>query len=139
MEGVDDEAELDSLDELVASAAAMSVTFEQVIALQQSGDAEGARQALEAASPAIGAFGIAVSEASADEHEEIPALQARADRTADQAFWLLVVSGALGAAVAVAASVLIARSILKVKCIVGFCVNRSVIGYCSGRGCFCEM
>ena len=113
VKGVDDEAEIERLNELVAEADALSDTFEQVIALRQRGDAEGARQFLEAAAPDIRMFGLLIGEAVQEEGDEIPPLKSRADRTAELAFWLLILSGGAGAALGLAASVLIARSILK--------------------------
>ena len=107
------ETEVERLDELVAGAAALSDTFEQVIALQQSGEQESARQLLEAAAAEITAFELLITEAAQEERGEIPALQSQADRTADLVFWLLVVFGAGGATLGLAASVFIARSILK--------------------------
>jgi PAS domain-containing protein len=110
---VDDEAEVERLDDLITSTATISETFEQVIALQLSGDAEGARQTLEAAAPELTVFGIEVAEAAEEERDEIPILQSSANRTADQAFWLLVVSGVIGGTLGLAISVLIARSVLR--------------------------
>jgi diguanylate cyclase (GGDEF)-like protein/PAS domain S-box-containing protein len=102
-----------TMDELAAGADALSATFEEVIVLQQSGDAEGARQTLEAATAEITAFGIRVGETAELERTEIPVLRSRVERTAALAFWLLVLSGVGGAVIALAASALIARSILK--------------------------
>ena len=111
--GVDDHVEIERLGKLAPAAAVMSETFEQVIALRRSGDQEGARQVLEDAAAEIIAFELVVAEAADEERGEIPALQSQADRAANLVFWLLVLSGASGITMGLAASTLIARSILK--------------------------
>lgn len=107
------EADVARLDEITAGAAFVSETSEQVIALRQSGDVQGARAALEAAAPRITQFGMEISEVAEQERLEVPALRSQADRTGDLAFWLLVISGVIGAALGLAASALVTRSILR--------------------------
>ena len=107
------EADAGNLDEIVAGALFLSEASEQVIALRQGGDVEEARAALEEASPRIAEFGIVISEVAEQQRQEVPAFRSRADRTADLAFRLLIISGAGGVILGLVASVFIARSILK--------------------------
>ncbi len=108
-----DEDEISAVKEITAGAAFLSETFEQVIALRQSGDAEGARAVREAASPVRHQFGTELTTATEFEFSEVSALRRQVDRAADLAFWLLIGSGAIGIALGLAAALFIARSILR--------------------------
>ena len=108
-----DEDEIATLKEAVAGADFLSETAEQVIALRQSGDMQGARGVLDAASPRIGRFGIVISGAAEFEAAEVAELRADAGRTGDLALLFLVISGVIGTSLALAASTFIARSILR--------------------------
>lgn len=105
--------EVERLDELIAGTVSVTEAFDRVIDLQRNGDAEGARASLEASVPEINAFGFALGESAQLERNEIPALQRGAAETAAVVFWLLVASGAVGSAIAIATAVAVARSILK--------------------------
>lgn len=72
MRGDDDE--IATLQELSAGAAVLSEVSEQVITLRQSGDLQGARTALDAASPAIGLCSIGLTGAVDFEREEVATL-----------------------------------------------------------------
>ena len=114
MRGIeDDEDEIARLDEIIAGAAFLSETFEQVIALRQSGDVEGARAVREAATTRRAQFGTEITTATEFERLEVSDLRGQADRAGDLAFWLLVVFGAVGTALGLAAAFFIARSILR--------------------------
>ena len=84
----------------------------QVIALRQAGDAEGAAAALEELVPVFYEFRQQLEDATALELQEVVRLRSKADAAGELALWLLIISGAVGAAVAVGASVIIARSII---------------------------
>lgn len=111
--GGHEEEELATLGQIVAGLAAFSETSEEVIVRRQSGNLEGARAAREAAAPQIEQFLMQFDGAVERERQEVAALERRADRTGDLAFWLLVISGAVGTALGLATSALIAHSILK--------------------------
>ena len=111
MRGDDDE--IATLQELSAGAAVLSEVSEQVITLRQSGDLQGARTALDAASPAIGQCSIGLTGAVDFEREEVATLRSQANRAGHLALWLLLSSGLIEAALALAIAVLIARSILR--------------------------
>ncbi len=86
---------------------------EMVIALQQSGDAKGAAAALEMAVAPFREYEDKLEAAAQIELAKVSHLRSEADKTGQVAFLLLLVSGAAGGALGLAASVLIARSIIK--------------------------
>jgi diguanylate cyclase (GGDEF)-like protein len=86
---------------------------EQLIAMSQAGERELAVTGMQAQTPKYMQWLGGLTRAVDSEQEQVSALKSRADRAGDLAFWLLVVSGAAGAGIAVAASVIIARSIVK--------------------------
>ena len=102
-----------TLDQIAADASFLPELVDRTIALRRSGDSQGATAALQAALPRMLQLELRFDAAVAVEREEAAALQSRADRAGDASFWLLVGSGTLGGLVGLAASVLIARSILK--------------------------
>lgn len=107
------QAEAQDLYELEATAASLSEGTQTMIALGLSGQTEEALDLLSDAAAPYRVWILQLEEAISYQQEQVAALQSRADRTGELAFWLLVVSGALGGTVALVASVLIARSILK--------------------------
>src|SRR3970282_415485 len=84
----------------------------EVIALRQAGDAEGAAAGLEKLVPVFYEFRRQLEDATALELEGVASLPSQRDAAGELALWLLIISGAVGAAVAVGASVIIARSII---------------------------
>ena len=84
----------------------------QVIALRQAGDAEGSAAAIEKLVPVFYEFRLQLEDATALEIQEVSSLRTKADAAGELALWLLIISGAAGAALALAASILIARSII---------------------------
>ncbi|MDO8611544.1 MAG: diguanylate cyclase, partial [Dehalococcoidia bacterium] len=84
----------------------------QVIALRQAGDAEGAAAGLEELVPVFYEFRRQLEDATALEIQEVSNLRSKADAAGERALWLLIISGAIGAVVGLAASILIARSII---------------------------
>ena len=84
----------------------------RVIALRQAGDVEGAAAALEELVPVFYDFRQKLEDATALELQEVARLRSKADAAGQLALWLLIISGAVGALVAVGASVIIARSII---------------------------
>ena len=105
--------EIASLDEITARAASLSKIAELVIALRQSGDAEGATAVLGAAVPSLEETRLEIDRAIEFERQEVAALRGRADRAGDIAFWFAVIGGSAGAVLALAVAALIARSILR--------------------------
>ncbi|MCH8161083.1 MAG: EAL domain-containing protein [Chloroflexi bacterium] len=111
--GDDDGAELTELDEITAGAALLQGTSEEVISLMRGGDVEGARANMEATVPDRMALGVQLSEATDLERLQLSLMRSQADRSAELAVWTLIAFGALASATGVAASILIARSMLK--------------------------
>lgn len=86
---------------------------EQIIALRQNGSAQEAAAALEGAVFPFRLFEDSLREAAATEAEGLADLRDRADRAGDIALWLLVISGAVGGVLGLAAAAFITRSIIK--------------------------
>ncbi len=84
----------------------------QVVALRQDGDVQGAAAALEELVPVFYEFRRQLEDATALEIQEVSSLRSKADAAGQRALWLLIISGAFGAFVGLAASILIARSII---------------------------
>src|SRR3990172_7404028 len=102
-----------AINQLLAEPASLSEGWDGSIALRKAGDTQGAVAAITSTMPALRQLGERVDEIIAAENQEVAALRARADTTGRLAFWLLVVSGAAGVVLGVAASLFIARSILR--------------------------
>jgi diguanylate cyclase (GGDEF)-like protein/PAS domain S-box-containing protein len=107
------EEELARLDEVGAGIAVLAAAAEDVIALQESGDAIGARAAIEAAALQIRDLGTQLTDAVDFERSELPPLESEADRTGDLALVLLVVSGAASVGLVLAMVIVVIQSILK--------------------------
>ncbi|MDO8614754.1 MAG: EAL domain-containing protein [Dehalococcoidia bacterium] len=86
---------------------------EQVITLRQRGDARGAAAVIAVAAPSLLSAKLEFDTFIEEERGELDDIRAQANQTGDAAFWFAVLGGAAGAIVAAAASVLIARSILR--------------------------
>ncbi|MCH8346380.1 MAG: PAS domain S-box protein, partial [Chloroflexi bacterium] len=108
-----DEREIANLDEIIVGTTFFSETAEQVIALRQSGDVQGAAATLEAAMPQLQQSAIETDQAVELERQEVAALRSQADRTSDLALWFAIIAGVMGAVLGVASSVFIARSIMR--------------------------
>ncbi len=100
------------LGQVIAGAASALESFEQVISLRQSGDIQGATAALAGTLPSLQQVQAEFDGLAEMERQEVAELRAQADRTGDLVLWLLVASGATGAILGLAASALVARSIL---------------------------
>jgi len=85
----------------------------EMVALAQAGDVEAATTMLEATAPGYNEWVLQLTAAVKYEQQQASTLKSRADRAGDLAFWLLVISGAIGASFGLVASIFIARSILK--------------------------
>ena len=109
--GDDDDVAI--LKEVEAGTALLFETWEEVITLRQSGDVQGATATLQGTLFQLQQIGGEFGELAEGERQGATTLQSRADRTADLAFWLLIISGVIGAALGLAASAFIARSILR--------------------------
>ncbi len=85
----------------------------EMVSLVKAGEVDAAAAMLEATAPGYSEWVLQLTSAVKYEQEQASALKSQADRAGDLAFWLLVISGATGASFGLAASVFIARSILK--------------------------
>jgi diguanylate cyclase (GGDEF)-like protein len=101
------------LEELDETGIELHDGTEQLIAMAQAGQREQAVTGMQAQTPKYMQWLGGLTRAVDSEQEQVSALKSRADRAGDLAFWLLVISGASGAGIALGASVIIARSILK--------------------------
>ena len=108
-----DREQLASIDELLGQARSLLPTFEQLIALGQSGDVEGATATLVAARPQIDEMRFELDRLVEAELQEMQILRDRAHRAGDLAFWELVGLGLTGAVLALAVSAAVARSVLE--------------------------
>jgi len=100
------------LTDIAVTGASLSRGASEVIALRQAGDAEGSAAAIEKLVPVFYNFRVQLEEATALEIQEVANLRSKADQAGAIALWLLIISGAAGAFIGLAASILIARSII---------------------------
>ena len=101
------------LKQIQQELAELRVGTANMISLMQSGQQKEALVAIEAAGPPYQLWTIQITNAIKSEQDQVRALRKSADRAGDLAFWLLVMSGIAGAALAVVVSILIARSIIR--------------------------
>jgi diguanylate cyclase (GGDEF)-like protein len=106
----DDLARLQAID---TTGDGLTASLERVVALRANGDVGGAMSTLTAMVEPFRAFRADLRAAADDELAEVATVQADVHRTGDLAFWLLVISGVAGSAVAAAVAILIARSIVR--------------------------
>ncbi|MEE8347922.1 MAG: EAL domain-containing protein [Dehalococcoidia bacterium] len=99
--------------QISAEADSLVAGVEMIIALQQSGDTQAAASGLEVAVLPFREFEEKLETAAEVELQKVSALRSQADRTGGLALWLLIISGATGAALGLAISVIVARSIIK--------------------------
>lgn len=85
----------------------------EMLRLMKDGKQQEAMLLIQQTAPPYQMWVVQVNTAIESEQLEVAALRKNADHAGNLAFWLLVISGALGAGIGLAASVLIARSILK--------------------------
>jgi diguanylate cyclase (GGDEF)-like protein len=102
-----------NLEDMSKTGTELHDNTERLIALSQAGERQQAISGMEAVTPRYMQWVLGLTQAVSSEQEQASALKSRADRAGDLAFWLLVISGATGASFGLAASVFIARSILK--------------------------
>jgi diguanylate cyclase (GGDEF)-like protein/PAS domain S-box-containing protein len=107
------EGDVAKASQLMARAAMATESAEQIIALRQSGDVQGASEAIAAAAPQMRRASAELEQSISQETQEAATLLSRAERAGDLAFWLLVAAGVIGAILGLAVSVLIGRSILR--------------------------
>src|SRR3970282_1711667 len=100
------------ITDIAVTGASLSRGASEVIALRQAGDAEGAAAAIEEIVPVFYEFRIGLEDATARELQEVASLRSKADAAGELALWLLIISGAVGAFIGLAASILIARSLI---------------------------
>ena len=103
-------ARIDHTEQEVAS---LSTILQEAVAFRRGGDTEQAEAALVAALPRIDHLRLEIESIADHERREVTERKEQADRMGALAFWLLVISGVLGTATGAAASVLIARSVLR--------------------------
>ncbi|MBI2914194.1 MAG: PAS domain S-box protein [Chloroflexi bacterium] len=108
-----EEEDVAKLDEISLNAADITDVWQRAVVLRKSGDVQGAMAALNATIPRLQQLGAAFDAVDQSEAERAAALQRRANTTADAALWLLLISGVAGIALGVAASFVVARSILR--------------------------
>jgi diguanylate cyclase (GGDEF)-like protein len=101
------------LDELVATGNYFHDVAYSIIELRQSGQPEEAAARMQQETPGYQEWILKLGEATRAEQHQVTSLKSRADKAGDLAFWLLVLSGAIGAGIGLATSALIARSIIK--------------------------
>lgn len=97
---------------IAVGGAGMAQGAGRVIALRQNGDVQGASAEMEKIVPVFRGFRLQLEDATALELQEVARLRTKADAAGDLALWLLIISGAIGAFIGLAASILIARSII---------------------------
>ena len=96
--------------EMATEGAGLNEGAAQIIALRLRGDVQGAAAALEEASPAFEELNLGIAQITAQELQEVDALQGKADTASDRGRWSLIVAVAAGATLGFATVVLIARS-----------------------------
>jgi diguanylate cyclase (GGDEF)-like protein len=102
-----------NLEELYKVRGELTKSTEDLIALAQAGEQGRAMTGLETVTPKYMQWVLGLTQAVNSEQEQASALKSRAEQTGDLAFWLLVISGTVGASFGLAASLFVARSILK--------------------------
>jgi len=101
------------LRELLTVSASLMDTWSRSVELRRAGDVQGAIGLAESTAPGARQLGAGIDAEIEAERVEVEAIRAEANDTGKLAFWLLVVSGAVGAILGVAASIFIVRSILR--------------------------
>lgn len=102
-----------SADELLGSAAVIFDEWRDIIALRGAGDTQGATAALTSSLGPMAAAGLKFDQLAQAERQEVVDLRGRVDSIDRLGFWSLLISGGVGAALGLAVSVAIARSILR--------------------------
>ena len=110
MTGAISEGGVADLSEIAADGGRLADSLGQVIALRQAGDVQGAVAAVEQITPAFETATTQLEEAVTLELQEVSNLQSSADKADDAASWLLIASIAWGAALGVAVTAVVARS-----------------------------
>ena len=110
MTGAISEGGVSDLNAISADGGRLADGLGQVIALRQTGDVQGAAAAVEQLSPAFDKVTAQLGEAVTLELQEVSSLQSSADKADDAASWLLIASIAWGAALGVAVTAVVARS-----------------------------
>jgi len=110
MTGAISEGGVADLSPISAEGGRLADSLGQVIALRQAGDVQGAVAAVEQISPAFETVTAQLEEAVTLELQEVSNLQSSADKADDAASWLLIASIAWGAALGVAVTAVVARS-----------------------------
>ncbi|MEE8384416.1 MAG: hypothetical protein V3S01_00675, partial [Dehalococcoidia bacterium] len=101
------------LYQISAEADSLIAGVEMIIGLQQSGDEKAAAAGLEVAVLPFLQFEENLEPAAETELQAVSANRSQADRAGGLALWLLIISGAAGAALGLATSVFVARYIIR--------------------------
>lgn len=107
-----DPQERDHINQLVSDGIAAAASLNQVILMRDAAGPDAAAQAMAAALPKLNDFWAHMEDTTDFEHQQAARLRDRANRMGSAAFWFLIIWGVLGAGAGIAASYLIARSIL---------------------------
>ena len=91
------------LRELLTVSASLMDTWSRSVELRRAGDVQGAIGLAESTAPGARQLGAGIDAEIETERVEVEAIRAEANDTGKLAFWLLVVSGAVGAILGVAA------------------------------------
>jgi diguanylate cyclase (GGDEF)-like protein len=102
-----------ALEDVTSSGLRLMQDAARAAQLRRSGDMERARQVLEEIVPIFRDYRLTLEQLAAEELSRVAELRERADTAGMMAFWLLVASGGAGVVLALAASVTIARSIIR--------------------------
>jgi diguanylate cyclase (GGDEF)-like protein len=101
------------LEDVTSSGLRLMQEASRAAQLRRSGDLVQARQVLEEIVPIFREYRLTLERLAAEEVARVSELRKTADSTGQLAFWLLVASGSIGVLLALAASVTIARSIIR--------------------------
>src|SRR3972149_2406817 len=101
------------LRELLTVSASLMDTWSRSVERRRAGDVQGAIGLAESTPLGARQLGAGIDAEIEAERGEVEAIRAEANATGKLGFWLLVVSGAVGAALGLGASVFIARSIIR--------------------------
>lgn len=111
MTGAISEGGVADLTKIAADGGRLADSLGQVIALRQAGNVQGAAAAVQQITPAFETATTQLEEAVTLELQEVSKLQSSADKADDAASWLLIASIVWGAALGVALTAVVARSL----------------------------
>ncbi|MEO8457734.1 MAG: diguanylate cyclase [Chloroflexota bacterium] len=103
----------DGLATVTATGAQLVQNASRATELRRQGDANAASAVVEEIVPAFHVYRLQLEAMTSDELSQVTLLRQRANDAGELAFWLLVLSGSLGALLGIAATIWIARAIIK--------------------------